>query len=192
LIREKLEQLSEEELETLYQQKKAEYDKKLGMNRRIRGMLSRKVDEKQKRIENLKNQISEVLKANPDFKLKYDSLTGKLKQEFDDIDQNPEEMKSLIQEKQKILSQLQSRKFHIERTLAETSKHIEQQKALETQFQTEITLLISQSQSHSNDDEKNELFELNKLSQEIKSTQDDLKVLLQEIENVRGKIHQQG
>ena len=86
LTREKLEQLSEEELETLYQQKKTELEQKLGKNRRIRGMLSRKVDEKQKNVENLKNQISELLEANPDLKLKYNSLSSELKQDFDDID----------------------------------------------------------------------------------------------------------
>ena len=86
LTREKLEQLSEEELKTLYQQRKTELEQKLGKNRRIRGMLSRKVDERQKNVENLKNQISETLQANPELKLKYNSLTGELKQDFHNND----------------------------------------------------------------------------------------------------------
>ena len=184
LSKEELEKLSDQELEKLYQDKKAEFDKKLSKNRRIRAMLSRNVDKKQKIVNNLKKEINDLLVSHPELSV--------AKQEFDDTDQDPAELKSLIQERQKTLSQLQSKKLYIERAIAETSNHIEQQKALETQFQTEITSLISQSESYSNDDEENEVLELNRLSQEIKSAQDDLEVLLQEIEDIHGKIHQQG
>ena len=63
--------------------KKAEYNQKVAKNRRVRGILSRKIDEKQKSVENLKNRISDLLETNPDLKLKYNSLTGELKQDFE-------------------------------------------------------------------------------------------------------------
>ena len=192
LPREKLEQLSEEELENLYQQKKTELEQKLGKSRRIRGMLSKKVDEKQKNVENLKNQISELLEANPDLKLKYNSLSSELKQDFDDIDQDPAELNRVIQEKQKTISHLQSKKLHIERTITETSNHIEQQKALEELFQQEIASLISQSEPFSAVDENSELLELNQLSKEINSAQDEFEAITNEIEDIREKVHHQG
>ncbi|MFX1285967.1 MAG: hypothetical protein ACFFB5_20155 [Promethearchaeota archaeon] len=65
LNKEKLEQLSGEELERFYQEKKLELDNKIAKNRRGRGPLVRKVDEKQKEVENLKNQISDILEENP-------------------------------------------------------------------------------------------------------------------------------
>ena len=67
LTREKLSQLSEEELEKHYQEKKEEFELKISKNRRIRGILSRKVDEKQKTVTNLKNDIEDFLSSHPEF-----------------------------------------------------------------------------------------------------------------------------
>lgn len=191
MTREKLEQLSEEELETLYQQKKTEYNQKIAKNRRVRGILSRKVDEKQERVQTLKNQISALLDANPQLKLKFNSLSGAIKQDFDDTDYNPEELTQLIQEKQKILSQLQSKKLQIEKSIPELSNHIEQQKLVEDHYQKEITQLISQTETIS-DSESSEMLELDQLSQEIKSAQAELEALISEIEELHKGVHQQG
>lgn len=67
LTREKLSQLSEEELEKLYQEKKAEYDQKMSKNRRIRGMMSRKVDEKQKTVTKIQKENNEIFAAHPEL-----------------------------------------------------------------------------------------------------------------------------
>ncbi|MFX1285969.1 MAG: hypothetical protein ACFFB5_20165 [Promethearchaeota archaeon] len=192
LTREKLERMSEEELETLYQQKKAEFDQKVGKNRRVRGLLSRKLDEKQNSVANLKNQISDLLEANPDLKLKYNSLTGELKQGFDDIDQDPTQLRELIQETQKTLSQLQSKRLQIERIITETSNYNKQQKSVEEELNQEIALLISKFESLSDITGRPESLELNQLSLEFKSAQDELSNIAKEIEDLRVKIHQQG
>lgn len=65
--RDNLSQLSEEELEKLYQEKKAEYDQKLSKNRRIRGILSRKINEKQESVNNLKKEIKNFLASHPEL-----------------------------------------------------------------------------------------------------------------------------
>ena len=59
--RDNLSQLSEEELEKLYQEKKAEYDQKMSKNRRIRGILLRKINEKQESVNNLKKEIDDII-----------------------------------------------------------------------------------------------------------------------------------
>jgi len=184
LTREKLSQLSEEELENLYQEKKAKYDQKMSKNRRIRGMLSKKVDEKQKNVNKRKKEINDLLADHPELSV--------VKQDFDDIEQDPAELKELIQEKQQTLSQLQSKRLQIERTITETSNHNKQQKSLEEQYQQEISSLIAQSGSLSDVSGRPELLELDQLSKEINSAQDELNTLTKEIEDIREKIHQQG
>ncbi|MFX0124409.1 MAG: hypothetical protein ACFFAE_12275 [Candidatus Hodarchaeota archaeon] len=183
LTRDNLSQLSEEELEKLYREKKAEYDQKISKNRRIRGILSRKISEKQKNVDDLKKEIDNILLSHPELLV--------VKQDFDDTDKDPEELKQLIQEKQKDLSQLQSKKLQIEKSIPELSTHIEQQKLLEDRYQKEINLLISQTETFS-DSNTSELLELEQISQEIKSAQDKLEALIIEIEDLRKKVNQQG
>jgi predicted nucleic acid-binding Zn-ribbon protein len=191
LTREKLEQLSENELEDLYQKKRAEYDQKIAKNRRVRGLLARKVDEKQKKVEDIKNQISGFLEENPHLGTLEDLISGAIKQDFDDTHSDPEELKKTIQEKQKVLSQLQSKKMQIEQDIPKVSKHIEQQKMLEEQFQKEINSLISQNETLS-DSESSELLELDQLSKDIQSAQDELEALFIEIEALQKEVYQQG
>ncbi|MFX1507926.1 MAG: hypothetical protein ACFFDC_17705 [Promethearchaeota archaeon] len=178
-----LSQLSEEELERLYQDKKAEYEKKIAKNRRIRGILSRKVNDKQNSVDNLKKEIHDLLQSHPELSV--------VKQDFDDTTYEPEELIEAIKDKQKILSQLQSKKLQIEQDIPKVSKHIEQQKLLEEQYQKEISSLISQNETLS-DSESSELLELNQLSQDIQSAQDELETLINEIEAFRKEVHQQG
>ncbi|MFW9905725.1 MAG: hypothetical protein ACFFFH_15435 [Candidatus Thorarchaeota archaeon] len=183
LTREELEQLTEEELEALYQQKKGEYDQKVAKNRRIRGLLSRKVDERQNSVKNLKKKIDDLLVSHPEFSV--------VKQDFGDITYDPEELKKTIQDKQKILSQLQSKKLQLKKDIPPIVNHIEQQKSVEEQFQNEINLLISQSETLSNS-ESSELLELDQLSKDIQSAQEELDTLNIEIEELRKEVHQQG
>lgn len=178
-----LSQLSEEELEKLYQDKKSEYDQKLAKNRRIRGILSRKINEKRQTVNNLTKEIDDFLASHPELSV--------AKQDFDDTDYDPEELKLLIQEKQKILSQLHSKKLQIEKSIPEITNHIRHQKLLEDQYQKEINVLISQTETLS-DSENSELLELEQLSQENKSAQDELEALIIEIDELRKGIHQQG
>ena len=182
LTEDNLSQLSEEELEKLYQVKQAEYDQKIAKNRRIRVMLSDKVSNKQNTVNNLQKKIDDFLAAHPEV----------AKQDFDDIDQDPAELNRVIQENQKTISQLQSKKLHVERTVTETSTHIEQQKALEELYQQDIASLISQSEPFSAVDENSELLELNQLAKEINSAQDELEAINNEIEDIREKVHHQG
>ena len=183
LTRENLSQLSEEELERLYQEKKAEYEQKIAKNRRIRGILSRKVNEKQNSADNLKKEINDLLQSHPELSV--------VKQDFDDTPYNPEELKEAIKDNQKLLSQLQSKKLQIELDIPKVSKHIEQQKLLEDQFQKEINSLISQNETLS-DSESSELLELDQLSKDIQSAQEEFEALLIEIEELQKEVHQQG
>ncbi|MFX0013950.1 MAG: hypothetical protein ACFFB2_12805 [Promethearchaeota archaeon] len=181
--RENLSQLSENELEKLYQEKKEEFDQRLTKNRRIRGILSRKIDEKQKIVTSLNNEIEDFFASHPELNV--------VKQDFDDAIQDPEELNKLIQEKQQILFHLQSTKLNVEKSISEISNHIKEQKILENQYQQEISSLISHSDAISNFDES-ELSELDLISQEIQSAQDELQILTNEIEELRNLIHQQG
>ncbi|MFX1516743.1 MAG: hypothetical protein ACFFC6_10560 [Promethearchaeota archaeon] len=181
--RDNLSQLSEEELERLYQEKQADCEQKKAKNRRIRGILSRKVNEKQNSVDRLKKEINDFLASHPELSV--------VKQDFDDTIHDPEELKQSIQEKQKVLSQLQSKKLQIEKEIPEVSNHIQQQKLLENQFQKEINLLIIQTKSVS-DSESSELLELDQLSKEIQSAQNELESLLIEIEQLQKEVHQQG
>ena len=65
--RDNLSQLSEEELEQLYQEKKADYEQKMSKNRRIRGILSRKINEKQKAVDDLKKEIDDFIASHPEL-----------------------------------------------------------------------------------------------------------------------------
>lgn len=183
LTREELEQLTEEELEALYQQKKDEYDQKVAKNRRIRGLLSRKVDERQNSVNDLKKKIDDLFVSHPELSV--------VKQDFDDIPYDPEELKNTIQEKQKVLSQLQSKKLQIEQDIPKVSTHIEQQKLLEEQFQRQINSLITQTETLS-DSESSELLELDQLSKDIQAAQDELDALTIEIEELQKEVYQQG
>ena len=183
LTREQLEKMSEEELETLYQEKKADFEQKVSKNRRIRGILSRKINEKQKAVDDLKKEVDDFIASHPELSV--------VKQDFDDIIHDPEELKHSIQEKQKVFSQLQSKKLRIEKDLPEVTNHIEQQKKLEDQFQKEIDLLITQTKSLS-DSESSELLELDQLSKEIQSAQDELEALIIEVEQLQKEVHQKG
>ncbi len=180
LTKDKLNQLSEEELEKLYQQKKADYDQKIAKNRRIRGLLQRKLDSKTEIVNNLQNKIDDFLAAHPEV----------AKQDFDDQEQNPAELTKLIQEQRESLSGLQTKKLNIERTITETANHIERQKALEERLQHEIERLYSQFDELSNDNEDAEQLELNRVTREIQSAQDELDSIQNEIEEIRGKINQ--
>ena len=181
--RDNLSQLSGEELERLYQERKAEYEQKTAKNRRIRGILSRKVNEKQNSVDSLKKEINDFLTSHPELSV--------VKQDFGDTIYDPEELKQSIQEKQTVLSQLQSKKLQIQKEIPEISNHIQQQKLLEDQFQKEINLLITQTKSLS-DSESSELLELDQLSKEIQSAQDELESLLSEIEQLQKEVQQQG
>ena len=180
LTREKLTQLSEEELENLYQQKKAEYDQKIAKNRRIRGLLQRKLDSKSEIVMDIQKKIDDLLVAHPEV----------VKQNFDDEKLNPEELRNLIQEKRESLSGFQAKKLNIERTITEMENHIGRQRALEERLQHEIERLYSRFDELSSDDEDTEKFELNRVIREINSVQDQLDSIHNEIEDIRQKIHQ--
>jgi hypothetical protein len=79
LTRENLEQLSEEEIETIYQENQADYEQRIKKNKRIQDLLSKKVDEREKSIRKLNVKISRLLEKNPDIKMHRDSRTGMLK-----------------------------------------------------------------------------------------------------------------
>ncbi len=180
LTRDKLNQLSDEELEKLYQQKKAGYDQKIAKNRRIRGLLQRKLDSKSEIVNNLQKKIDDFLAAHPQV----------AKQNFDDQVQNPAELTKLIQKQRESLSSLQAKKLDIERTITETTNHIERQKVLEERLQHEIERLYSQFDELSNDSEDAELLELKRVAREIQSAQEERDSIHNEIEEIREKIHQ--
>lgn len=192
LNRKQLEQLTNEELEKIYNDIRRELDEKKAKNRRIRSILSRKIKQKKKSLNNIKNQINEVLEGHPELKICILYEENAIKQDFDDTSQDPKELQNLIQEKQKTLSQLQSKKLHIDRDIAEISKHIMRQKKLEVQLQQDIALMISQPESTSDTDEESELIELNNLLEEIKLAQEEITHITTKIEDISEKIHQKG
>jgi hypothetical protein len=85
LNRKQLDQMTDEELEKIYNDIRKELEEKKAKNRRIRGILSRKIKEKEESLNNLKNQINEVLVNHPELKKRIIYEKNMIKQYFEDI-----------------------------------------------------------------------------------------------------------
>lgn len=181
--------MSEEELERIYQEKKAAYDKTVAKNRRIHEMLYKKISRKQEDVNSLKNEIEEILEANPELKAWYKYGKDKTKSPIDDANYDPEKLQNEIDLHKETLTNKQTNQIQIQREISELETHLEQQKTVETQLHKEIEDLIPQRNSISgNNAGQAELLELSKLAQEYQTLQDELDKLAIEINSLKNQI----
>jgi uncharacterized coiled-coil DUF342 family protein len=180
--RDDLSKLTEEELESLYQKKKTEFDNKLSKNRRIRGMLSKKVEHLSKKVHDLQHEIDEIVETHPDVvKVKFDDDTGP--------DTNPEELKTDVQQLQKELSDLHSQKLLISNNIIEINSLISKQKEKNKELERRIEELINEANNIAKNGVSLENEELTMLFQEEEAIKDKTANLIKEIEDIRLKIH---
>lgn len=191
LTKEHLEKLSAEELETIYQQKKIEFEKMRAKNRRIHSMLYRKIDDKQKNIKSLNTEISKLIEVTPELK---DYLTlFEISLSSEDDYSDPNLLYDEISDLKNVLLKIELTSMDVKKNLTETKKHLEASKNVKQQLQEEITTLNSELDSSSiTDEEEAEQQELNRLTKESQSLQSELEELQREIDDLRQKIHRKG
>ncbi len=180
---EELSKLSAEELENLYQRKKEEFDLKLSKNRRIRGMLSRKVDKQRIQIEELQLEKDNIIKSHPDV----------VKAEFDDQaktdKEDPDELSNSIQQLEFELSELQSKKNQLSESNSKITSQIESQRTKEKELVNELDELKINIQKISNEGGDLENEELTQIYREEMAIKEKLEIIIKEIEDLRNKIH---
>lgn len=181
ITREELAQLSEEELEKLYEIKKTEFDKTVAKNRRIQAMLIRKIQDKNEIVNTLQREIDELLAAHPELNV--------AKSPIDDANYDPEKLQNEIDLHKETLTNMQTYQIQIQREISELEAHLEQQKTVEIQLHKEVEDLITQRNSISGDNAgQAELLELSKLAQEYQALQDELDDLAIEINSLKNQI----
>lgn len=188
LTREKLEKMSEEELEQLYQEKKSQYDRILSKNRRIHEMLKKKVDQKQDNVILLKKEIEELLTSNSELKMWFNAIS-KAKDSIDDNELNLEKIKSKIESHKVTLSNMKTSQTQIQREINEIKILLEQRKTTENQLQKEIGDLVAKKSPISNNDVvQTELLELSNLTQDYQALQNELDNITNEINSLKAQI----
>jgi chromosome segregation ATPase len=188
LTREKLEKMSEDELEQLYQEEKRQYDRTLSKNRRIHEMLKKKVDYRQDKVILLKREIEELLTSNPEIKMWFNAIS-EAKDSIDNNELNPEKIQSEIESHKDTLSNMQTSQTQIQREINEIKILLEQHKTTENQLQKEIGDLVAKKTStSSNDVVQTELLELSNLTQEYQALQNELDYITKEINSLKAQI----
>lgn len=182
LRKETLEQLSEEELEKIYQEKKAEYDERIRKNKRIQGILSRKRDTLKSQVKDAQNEVDLLQAKHPDIKVNERA-----------VDEDPDQLKATIQKLHTTILNLQSKQIQKKKLLKEMKLEIIRQQTEEKRLQKEIDQLISENDALTNQaKDSTEKIELAVLTSEHQSTQDNLDALTVEIEHLHRKLHQRG
>ncbi len=182
IIREELSKLTEQELEKLYQDKKLKYDEKISKNRRIRGMLSSKVDKISQKVHEVQQEIDQLMETYPDI----------VKSGFDDdetSENNLEELKVNIQQLQNELSDLQLHKIQISNSITKTTSHINMNKQKEKEVEEKLKELVEEAEHYSKSGSSSEQEELTQLYQDELSTKEKIENFIEEIEEIRNKIH---
>ncbi|MHA1541894.1 MAG: hypothetical protein ACTSQH_02840 [Candidatus Hodarchaeales archaeon] len=182
LRKETLEQLSEAELEKIYQEKKANYDERIRKNKRIQDILTRKRD-------TLKTQVNTVQKESDLLQAKHPNITVI----EDGITEDPDELKATIQKNHTIILNLQSKQIQQKKQLKEIKLEIIRKQRDEKLIQDEMDKLIAENEELINEGENSaEKMELAVITSEYQSAQDNLDALTLEIEHLHRKLHQRG
>ena len=182
LRKETLEQLSEAELEKIYQEKKANYDERVRKNKRIQGILTRKRDTSKTQVNSVQNETELLQAKHPDISVIEDGIT-----------EDPEELKATIQKYHTTILNLQSKQIQQKKQLKEIKLEIMRKQKDEKLVQNEIDKLIAENEDLTNEGEdSSEKMELAVITSEYQSTQDNLDALTLEIEHLHRKLHQRG
>lgn len=176
LTREELLDLSEEELEDIYQEKKREYDNQLFKNQRIRSMLSEKLDRITKRVQDLHQEKKKIISSYLEI-LEYDS----------------EKLNSKIESLDIIFSDLQSTELQLSASIELIIPEITQQKEKERKESGILKRLEKESENLAKKSGKSRIEKLSKLLQEEKAITEkingQLDVLLEEVEEFQNNIY---
>ncbi|MHA1444840.1 MAG: hypothetical protein ACTSR4_08855 [Candidatus Hodarchaeales archaeon] len=182
LRKETLEQLSEAELEKIYQEKKAEYDQQIRKNKRIQGILSRKRDKLKSQVKTVQDETDLLHAKNPGINVNEEGISG-----------NTDQLKATIQKQHTTILNLQTKQIKQKKRLKEIKLEYMKRNTDENLLQKEIDQLIAENDklSDKNQDDQ-EKMELAVITSEYQSTEDILETLTVEIEHIHRKLHQRG
>lgn len=182
LGKETLEQLSEAELEKIYQEKKAEYDRQIRKNKRIQGILSRKRDTLKAKIKEVQNETDLLHAKNPGvFVIK------------EGVSEDSEQLKVAVQKHHTTILNLQTKQIKQKKELKEIKLQFMRKNTEENLLQKEIDQLIAENDKLvNNTQDDQEKMELAVITSEYQSTEDILEALTVEIEHLHRKLHQRG
>ena len=176
LTREELLDLSEEELEDIYQEKKREFDNQLFKNQRIRSMLSDKLDKITKRVQDLQQEKKKIISSYLEI-LEYDS----------------EKLNSKIENLDIILSDFQSTKLQLSASIEFIIPQITQQKIKKRKESGILKRLEIESENLAKISGKSTPEKISKLLHEEKAITEkltgQLDVLLELVEEFQNKIY---
>ena len=179
--RESLEQLSEERLQDVYEEKKAEYDQRLDKNQRISEILENKLLGKEKTISELRTEIDLLRVKHPKIKVV-------AKRDFDD---DPDTLRDKLLTLQKDLINLQTKQLNIKKELKQINMDIVKKEADEKFLQQEIEQLTKSSEKITNDDQdEEEKMQLAVIMSEYQTTHDLLDALTIEVEELYKKLYE--
>ena len=182
LRKETLEQLSEAELEKIYQEKQAEYNERVRKNKRIQGILTRKRDTLKTQVNSIQNEYDLLKEKHPEITVVET-----------EINEDPDQLKATIQKHHTTILNLQSKQIKQKKTLKEIKLEIISKQTEEKRLQEEIDKLIAENNELTNlAKDSSEKMELAVITSEYESTQDSLDALTVEIEHLHRKLHQRG
>jgi len=182
LRKETLEQLSEAELEKIYQEKKAEYDQRARKNKRIQGILTGKRDTLKVQVEAIQNETDLLRAKHPGLIIDQKGLN-----------EDPDQLRSTIQKHHTTILNQQTKQIKQKKQLKEIKLEIMRKHSEEKFLQKEIDELITENDELANQaQDSSEKMELAVITSEYQSTQDLLDTLFVEIEHFHKKLHQRG
>ena len=182
LRKEALEQLSEAELDKIYQEKKARYDQQVRKHKRIQDILSRKRDTLQTQVKLIQDETDLLQAKNPGVVI--DESVG---------NEDPEQLKANIQKHHTTILNLQTKQIQQKKQLKEIKVEYMRTQTEEKLLQKEIDKLIMENDELTNKTEDStENMELAVITSEYQSTEDSLEELNIEIEHLHRKLHQRG
>ena len=177
--REYLEQLSESELDKIYEEKKAEYDKRSEKYKRIQDLLRRKVTTKQKNIQKYQSEVDLLRVKHPDISI--------VKQEFDD---NPQFLRESIQKHTTTLLNHQTHQIQLKKQVKETNMGFVKLQAQEKFLQKEVNELITINEELGQElEDQSEKMQLAVITSEYQTTHDLLDTITLEIEHLHKRLH---
>ncbi|MHA1976976.1 MAG: hypothetical protein ACW98F_13050 [Candidatus Hodarchaeales archaeon] len=177
--REFLEQLSESELDKLYEEKKSEYDKRSIKYKRIQDLLRRKVTTRQKTIQKYQSEVDLLRVKHPDINV--------AKQDFDD---NPQFLRESIQKHTTALLNLQTHQIQLKKLIKENNMELVKLQAQGKFLQKEVDELITVNEELSQGlEDQSEKMQLAVITSEYQTTHDLLDTITLEIEHLHKRLH---
>ena len=177
--REHLEQLSETELNKLYQEKKVEFETRSSKYKRIHDLLRHKVTERQKIIENSQSEVDLLRVKYPEVNI--------AKGENND---NPQFLRESIQKHTTSLLNLQTHQLDLKKELKEINLELVKLQAQEKFLQKEVDeLIVRNNELDQNSEDQSEKMQLAVITSEYQTTHDLLDTITLEIEHLHKKLH---